>query len=351
MSRISDKLLAGLCNRWSISEASGIDVRRSWQRETQGAPRRQRAAYERIRDGVAQGETVSDAVAATGKFFPPLFVALVAVGDETGKLPDVLRRLAAHYENRVKLKREFVAAITGPVLQLTAAVVIVGLLIWLLGVIGSVTGNKPVDVLGFGLIGNHGVAIYATIVLGVLACGYGVYRVLRSDLAWTSGLQTSGLQWILMRVPLLGKTLETMAISRLAWSLGLALEAGMEIKQAVRLAFDAEKNAVFSRHADFVVAQIAAGDDLTMALATTGMFSTEFMTTIEVGELSGNLPETLLRLSDQYQEKAKAALSALTRVAGFIVWGLVTALIVTMIFRIYSQAYLQPINDALERTR
>lgn len=154
-----------------------------------------------------------------------------------------------------------------------------------------------------------------------------------------------------MRLPLIGKALRTIAISRLAWSLGLALEAGMEIERAVRLAFAAAQNAVYLRQADEVMSQIASGSDLTAALGATGEFPADFLATVETGEHSGKLPESLLHLSEQYQDQARAALSTLTIVAGFAVWGLVAIMILVAIIQIFKQAYLKPINDALEMLR
>ena len=346
MTRIADKPLAELCNRWSVSESSGIDTRRCWQREANAAPPKHRQPFEQILEAVARGDTLGDAVTATGQFFPPLFVALVAVGETTGKLPDVLSRLAAHYENRVKLRREFISSITWPVFQLVVAVLIVGLMIWLLGFVGQAAGGKTVDGLGLGLIGNRGVAIYAATIAGLVACGYGLFRLLRSDLAWSRGLQRA-----VLRVPVIGKAIETLAVSRFAWSLGLGLEAGMEIKTAVNLAFDATQLAKFRQHQEQVVAQVAAGNDLTTALAATQVFSGDFIGSVEVGEHSGALAESLLRQSDLYQEKARTYLSTASKMAGFLVWGLVATIIVVLIFRIFTQAYLAPMNDMLNRMR
>ena len=343
MPRITDKPLADLCRRWATSESAGVDLRKSWQREAASASRAHSNVFRQISDGVAAGDAVGDVIASTGNFFPPLFRAVVAVGEKTGQLASVLERLADHYENRVRLRRAFIASITWPAIQLVAAIVIVGAMIWAMGFIADLREGEPIDVLGLGLVGGRGAMIYFSIVATIFACGYGLYRALRSEAAWTGGLQQ-----LLVRLPVVGKVLQTMAISRFAWSLGLASEAGMDIESAVRIAFSAAQNSMFSRHADQVVAQIAAGSDLTTALAATGEFPEDFLANVETGELSGKLPESLLHLSEQYQNQARAALSTLTTIAGFIVWALIALLIIMTIVQVFRQAYLKPIQDVLD---
>ena len=53
-------------------------------------------------------------------------------------------------------------------------------------------------------------------------------------------------------------------------------------------------------------------------------------------------------VSRQYQDQARHALAALTTVAGFAVWAMVAGIIILMVFRIFTQAYLGPINEALK---
>ena len=95
----------------------------------------------RVREEVLAGQPLTAAVSTTGNYFPPLFRELLAVGEETGHLSEVLRRLAEHYEHQVQLRRQFLAGITWPAIQLAAAVSIVGAVIWIAGLIGSMNSG------------------------------------------------------------------------------------------------------------------------------------------------------------------------------------------------------------------
>ena len=80
---------------------------------------------------------------------------MVGVGEQTGHLGEVFGRLAEHYQAQVKLRRTFLSAIAWPMFQLLAALVVVGLLILVMGIIGNMNG-VPIDMLGLGLVGNRG---------------------------------------------------------------------------------------------------------------------------------------------------------------------------------------------------
>ena len=68
---------------------------------------------------------------------------------------------------------------------------------------------------------------------------------------------------------------------------------------------------------------------------------------LQVAEESGRVVESMDRLSRRYEEEAELALRTLTVVAGFLVWALVAAIIIWMIFRL-AGFYIGTINEALQ---
>ena len=93
---------------------------------------------------------MADGIDRCGDFFPPLFRQLARRRRRNRSGAEVFRQLADHYDARLKRRRIFLAAITWPMIQLAAAVVVVGFVIWIMGVIG----DGKIDILGFGLIGT-----------------------------------------------------------------------------------------------------------------------------------------------------------------------------------------------------
>jgi type IV pilus assembly protein PilC len=339
-SRIGLSDLANLCRRLSTGLESGVDIRRILDREAHGrSPRGVRNQLDEMSQCVSRGSSVYDAVRSTGQFFPPLFAELVQVGETTGHLDRVFRHLADHYENQVRLRRMFLSQITWPMVQLGAALTVVGLLIYVMSWLPKING-KPLDLLGFGLIGTAGLIEYV-IYIALAAFGIGVLiQALRRGVFWVRPLQK-----LLLAVPVLGRTLQDLSLSRLAWSLELTFGSGMDLLKALPLSLQTMQNAYYSEHIAEINQSIRRGQEVHEALSSAGVFPNDFLDALEVGERSGRLPETMAKLSEQYRDRAERAMAALTQIAGFLVWAMVAAMIVFVIFRLAS-FYIGQIDEA-----
>lgn len=317
--------LAQLCQRVGTSLKAGVDVRKVWKREAERGSMGYRGRLTRISEAIDQGETLSDALATVDGFFPPLFREMAKVGEKTGRLDEVLLRLAKHYEHLQTLRRAFGVGILWPALQLTIAVLVIGVAIGLLGWIGG----EENDILGFGLVGTRGMLIYFSIVAVIAAIGFFLVRGL------LQGKFSSALMSPLMHIPGLGPNLRTMALARLTWSMALAIEAGMDARHSLRIALQSTRNSHFTRHTKQVDRAIARNQEIHESLRETGAFPDEFLDSVEAGETAGRLAESMTVLSKQYEDRARTASSALTVVAAIGIWGIVAAFLIFMIFRVF----------------
>ncbi len=339
--RASLKELSQLCRRVSTSLEAGIDARRTWTSEAEGGSSAslRRRLYP-IHEAVQRGRTVTEGLEATGEYFPQMFREMVHVGEQTGKLAEVFRQLADHYDHQLALRRTFLAAIAWPMLQLIGAVVVIGIVILVLGVLPPGEGGKQIDTLGLGLIGVPGFVVYVLFLGTVVAVLYLIYLSMQRGMLWTRPLQRA-----LLQTPVLGGSLQTLALARLAWSLNVTMETGMDLRHAMALSLGSTQNARYTDHMQRVISQVARGHEIHEALSQTGAFPREFLDTLEVGERSGRLPESMAILARQYQEQARRTLTTLTVLAGFAVWGLVAMIIIVMIFQAFS-FYVNILNDA-----
>jgi len=339
--RIRTKRLAELCRRLAISLEAGIDARTLWAREADRASgRAARDRIARISQAVRQGDTLAEGLARTGDYFPHVMRELVDVGEQTGHLPEVFRQLADHYEMRLGLRRDFLAAAAWPLVQLGLALTVIGLLILVMGIIEGIRG-EPIDVLGLGLVGPQGLLIYLGVLAGVGAVLWLQWHCIRRGMVWTRPIQR-----LVMRIPKVGRALQTLALARLAWSLSLTLEAGMEVRRAMKLALRSTRNAHYTDRIETIDAELSAGNSIRDALGAGGVFPLDFLDAVAVGEESGSLVESMALLSRAYHQQARAALATLNTLAGFVVWLIVAALIIAMIFRLFS-FYLGALNDAI----
>ncbi len=342
---LSNKALAELCHRLAVETDAGIDIRRTCEREAEMAHGRTKQKFEGIRDAVNRGDSITSAFAHAGSLFPPLFVEMTHVGEQTGTLGRVMRRLEAHYRRQVQAQRLFLGAIAWPLFELAAAVFIVGILIWILGVIAQRNNGQPIDILGLGLVGTRGLIIYINFVIAVGLCVAGLVVAIRAGALWTRPLQRA-----VMRLPVIGNALERIALARLAWALHLMLNVEMDLRRLVPLALRTTGNDHYICHSDQIVADIARGDPLHLAFARTRAFPAEFIDALTVAEESGRTVESMERLSNRYEEEAELAIRTLAVAFGWLIGFCVMALIVLLIFRLAS-FYIGAINNAVNMTR
>lgn len=339
MARIATKSLAQLCRRLSTSLRAGVDVRAVWQQESQRGSPQQRSQAKEISRRVADGEAVAVAMRDCDGFFPPLSCDMVDVGEQSGHLDAVLLQLAEYYEHVVDLRRGFLQRIAWPILQLVLGVMIVALLILILGVIGA-----KVDVLGLGLSTALSLFVYFLGVFGF--AGTVVLVIVAVQRGWFGGMPLR----VAMSVPILGRAIQNSALSRFSMALGMALESGMDVGRALQMALSCTQNPLYLSHTEPLREQVRSGRELHVALRETEAFPDEYLDQFESGELSGQLPEVLSRLSLEYRDRAQLSLKVVVTALSIAVWVSIAALLVFVIIRLFITFYLGPINEALEWT-
>jgi len=345
--RIHLKPLAQLCHRLSTATSAGLKDVKIWQGESQRGSRAQRKKIEDVVSALSSGSTLSQAFHSTGNYFPPLFRQMVEVGEVSGQLDHTYKRLAQHYDATLKAKKAFVAQLAWPAFQLGMALAVVGILIWVMGLLAGNDGQgrggaegPSFDMLGLGLIGTPGLIKYINVLTVIAILVLLLAEAIRRGAGWTRSLQRS-----LLTIPVVGAAFKTLALSRFAWAFQLVLGTSMDLRRALPLVLEATGNDLYAGWGPEVALRIEQGQDIHTALTATGVFPAELLDNIAVGEQSGQLAEMMERVSVEYQERAATAISVLAQIAGYIIWLLVSALIVLLIFRLFS-FYVGVLNDA-----
>ena len=343
--QIPQKTLAIICRSLGTMLHSGVDPHNALRMTTDKvSDGRARDAMRNVQKAVAARGEIAEAMREQGRRFPPLMMDLVSVGEQTGSLPEVLRSLSKHYETNVRLKRDFLGSIAWPVFQMVAAILVIALLIYILGMLQ--TSNTPdsfhFDV--FGLSGAGGSITWLFMTFGTLAGIFVTYKVMVRNLAGRQFLDP-----ILMKIPVLGKCMRSFAIARFSWAFALTQQAGMRIEPSVTQSFKATANGAFAMGRDVAWQRLKEGESLTDSLEATRLFPDDYIHTVHVAESSGTVPEALDRLSPQFEDEAQRSLRALTAMLGWGTWAIVAIFIVYMIFNIALQ-YVGMLNRAASGT-
>ena len=123
------------------------------------------------------------------------------------------------------------------------------------------------------------------------------------------------------------------AMARLTWAMSFMTKTGMDINEAVLLSFDVASYAPIITHREKVLEQLQQGVSLHEAFFNTQGFPCEFLMNLQTGEQSGELPETLAKLSQEFIEQTKIQMKFLSLVSHFVVF----MIMATIIFSFISQ--------------
>jgi type IV pilus assembly protein PilC len=284
---------------------------------------------------VERGDGLSAALDRETGVLPPLFLAMVQLGEETGHLPEVLAALEKYYQLQLSLMRKFRSQSMLPILQFVIAVFLIAGVIFILGILAG--PNKPLLDF-FGLGGAAGALAFLGTVAGTLTA----IALLWIGLSHWSR-QRAVADRMLLRVPALGPCLEALTLGRFALALQLTLDSGLSIARGLRLSLRASGNAAFSEAADRVVRVLKDGQTLHDALAQSGLFSQEFLAIIANAEEVGSVPEVMRHQAAYYHDEASRRMATLAKLASLGLWFLYAAFMIWMIFRIAS-VYLKALG-------
>jgi type IV pilus assembly protein PilC len=332
-----DAFLADMLGRLATALGAGIDLRRAWAGEAARSPRRWRPAMDAVAAALANGAGLGAALAAAGTAFPPFVRGMVAVGDETGHEPETLRDVSETLRAGIRARRALRQSLSQPVFQLTVAVVVVGILILVAGLLRDAAG-RPTDLLGTGLVGSAGLATYVAMLVTLAAALWAGARFIASR--WRGG----GLvRRLVSLVPVVGPAAR--AAEAAAWCRAASLASALGLPAGRLATLTALVAPGLAIDADHVEEELRGGATLADVLQASGRFPRRLVETVDVGELTGTTAETLGRLADDFDDEARRGIAAAARGAGFLVWLAVASLIALVVFRIFS-SYLRVIQEA-----
>jgi type II secretory pathway component PulF len=333
--------LEKICYRLGASLKAGIPILQVWENETQMLRGRSRRSFDNVFAMLQKGDALADGLAAE-RSFPPMLIEMVRAGEETGQLDQALLKLADHYRAIVRMKRTFLRGVTWPVLQLIAAVSVISALFLVLHVLQSrVSGLVAPDVFLLGLSPLGNLLLFWGVLILLTVVGFLVVKGIRSGWFGTLPMRVA------LAIPLLGGTIKSLALSRFAWVLGTAVDAGINAQKAIRLGLRSTQNRFYQNHESSIVASVVDGNDFLTALSQSGAFPSDLLQAVQAGELTGQLTESLERLSDDYREESALNLQRIGQISGFGIFMTVGTLMALTIMLMYA-GYLSTLSDAIQ---
>jgi type II secretory pathway component PulF len=318
--------LITLCHTLRHNLAAGLSLQRVFRQQAEKGPPLVRPIAGRISAKIDKGDDLESALQAEEAYFPPLFLSMATIGEESGSLPEVFQELEKYYSLQQKLKRQFYSQISWPVFQLVIAIATITLMILIIGMLAS-NPEEAYDPLGFGVGPGPAVRFLAIVflILATLACIYfGGKHVMK---------QKGVIDEILLRIPVIGPTIRAFALTRFCLGLRLTMETGMPITRAVDLSLRATDNDAFISKSEQIRDKLSDGEELAPSIRATRIFPENFENILANAEESGRMTQVLEHQAKYYEEESSRRLTILATVAGWGVWLVVAIFLVVMILR------------------
>ena len=324
---VKPKLLCQFTRQLSTLQDAGLPVLRSLRiLEGQNKPGALKNALMDVIEDIEGGNTP--------KAFDNLYVNMVKAGEAGGALEVILQRLAEFKEKAQSLKRKITGAMIYPGAVISVAVVIVSFIMLFI-----IPKFKEIFI-GFGvelpaptmlLIGCSDWMMSYWYMLFIGPIGFVLFvKIVKKN---KTGAYV--MDWLSLRIPLIGKILHIGTIARVTRTLGTLISSGVPILEALLISRDTAGNAVFVRAFDNIYSAIREGETIAVPLKESRIVDDLVVNMVDVGEETGALDDMLYKVADVYDEEVEVRVESLVSLLEpimVVVLGLIVGFIVIALF-------------------
>jgi type IV pilus assembly protein PilC len=299
-----------------------------------------------VEDKIRGGMALSAAFAAQGPIFPRIYTASILAGERSGALDEVLDRYVGYMRRSVNLRRKIRGALAYPTMLLLASF---GMVMFLTLFVVPRMSNL------FEGFGKNKLPVLTLIVTGVSTW-------LTENVLWLVPLVVVGVValvfWLrtpsgrltldrtLLKVPLVGKLLQQVAVAQATRSLATLLAGGITLVDSWEISAESITNRELRRKSSAILPMVREGRTFTESLEAAGWVPELALDMIGVGERSGSLREMLDEVAAFYDSESEVRLEQLTTTIEPAILIVMGGVVVTILLSIYL-----PIISAISNTQ
>jgi MSHA biogenesis protein MshG len=260
--------------------AAGVPIRRALRLlGEEGGSIAIRRASRRLLALIESGATFGQAVHWERRAFPAFFVQMVMVGEQSGRLEQVLQNLAKRADDAAETYNRLTQQISYPLALIATIIVGIPAFVTLMSVVVAGGGLDTAILSALRIMVRNSVPL---LILCLIV--YFLWRLVPLG-RWAAWLPFAGRRSMRHRF----------TISRFAGALAAMLDAGLAIRSAIPLAADAA-GPVFAAGLRSAPCKLEAGDTLANVFRQSALFDEETLGAVETGEMSGRLCESLYQV-------------------------------------------------------
>lgn len=303
--RAKKKSLALFCKQFALLIKSGIPILDALRVVTeQTEDKVLKKALEQVSEDVENGSPLSVAMEQHKHAFPQLLTAIVNVGESGGFLDKSFSSMAKSYKEEVELNQKVRGALTYPVIVVVlTTLILAAMLIFVVPTFAqmfeSMDAKLPFATQVLIFISDK-MIIIGPIVLVSLFILFVLYRQYKDEEWLRSRVDT----WKL-KVPVFGKLLTKLAITRFSGNLSMMLYSGTPLITALNLVATTTNNWLFTKTINEAVEKVENGQSFSSAIEKSTLFPPMVKNMIVVGEDSGSMSTMLDTVKEFYDEEVK----------------------------------------------
>ncbi|WP_300176764.1 type II secretion system F family protein [uncultured Aliivibrio sp.] len=268
-------------------------------------------ALEEVTADLTNGRSLSVAMKQHPRVFSSLFVSMIHVGENTGRLDQALFQLANYYEQEMETRKRIKSAMRYPIFVLTF--IFLAMLVLNVKVIPQFTSmfsrfgvELPLPTRILMATSSFSVNYWHFILGGVA----GIFVAFQSWISGDVGRET----WDKFRlnIPIVGDIVTRAQMSRFSRTFALMLKSGVPLNQSIALSAEALGNKYLENRLLEMKSGIESGTSISTSAAQSGVFTPLVQQMIAVGEETGQIDDLLLEVSDFYDREVDYDLKTLT---------------------------------------
>ena len=290
---------------------SGVPILRALAGLQESAPnQRMKQTLQQVRQSLGSGLDLSMAMAQHSTVFDGFYVALVRVGEMTGRLDEVFMRLFHHIEFEMFMGQQIKSALRYPMFVMIAMAAGIGVINVMVipafaTVFKSFGAELPLATRMLMATSSFTIDYGWALVLACIA-GIGLLR------RWV-GTPAGRLTWdrLKLRLPLAGKIIRKGMLARFARSFALSLKSGVPVEQALSVVAATVENAHIGQKIEGMRESVERGESILRAAAAAGVFTPIVLQMIAVGEETGAVDELMDEVAELYTNEVQYELKTL----------------------------------------
>ncbi len=309
---LTSEELSSFCDQIALMLESGMTLRDGIDmladdEEKNGAKKR---VYSQMRETVSETGSLYIAMKENESDWPHYMIEMVGIGEETGRLEDIMINLSDYYLREGRIKSAASSAVSYPLVLGIMMVVIIAVLLWkVLPVFRRVLASLGVDSSASGVnLMNIG-TIVGWVILGLVAAL--VLAILIIMLLLKTSKRDKVMNFLRNRIPKVKDVSHLLSASRIAGMLGMMLSGGFPIENSLDLAANALEDEDSIKKVLGIRETMVNGASFADAMSESKLFEDFYNRVLKIGAASGHEPQVMVRIAEVYEERVEDELNRL----------------------------------------